>query len=66
MTGQMFIAGLALIAILVVLAWTLVDHARETAEPEGPVLFDRSGRLIGATEELPMWTPQHRARRWFR
>lgn len=69
MTGQMFIAALALLAIVAVLLWAVADHVRDedVKEPAGPVLLDRSGRLIAPTEELPLFTPgRHRAGRWGR
>lgn len=65
----MFIAALALVAVLVVLFWTVADHAasKTTVEPAGPVFFDQAGRFIAATEELPVFKPgRHRARRWSR
>jgi hypothetical protein len=67
MTGQSFIAVLALAAVIAVLLWTLADHARNLPvdEPTGPVLFDRAGRLIGSTEELPVFRPGRHRARWF-
>lgn len=67
MTGQAFIVLAALVAILLVLLWTIADHVQSLPAEErtGPTLFDRDGRLIGATEELPVFRPgKHRAR-WF-
>lgn len=66
MTGQSFIVVLALAAIIAVLLWTIADHLKPLAaeEPASPSLFDRDGRLIGSTEELPLFRPgKHRARR---
>jgi hypothetical protein len=61
--GQLLVPGLALLAIVAVLAWTVVDCRRhEAREFPRAVLFDRDGRLVGATEELPLYRGgRHRA-----
>jgi hypothetical protein len=44
MTGQGFIAVLALIAVLVVLLWAVVDHLRPVESPAEELPFVRSHR----------------------
>lgn len=67
MTGQAFIVLLALVAVLAVLLWTVADHFHSLPEEStGPALFDRDGRLIGATAELPVLKPGRHRARWSR
>lgn len=47
MTGQAFIAILALIAVLVVLLWAVVDHLRTVEAPAEELPFVRSPRAPG-------------------
>jgi hypothetical protein len=54
MTGQTLIIALAVAPAVVVLVWTVVDCRRYNAAPTAH-LFDQDGRLIGATDELPLY-----------
>jgi hypothetical protein len=47
MTGQGFIAVLALIAIVVIFAWAVVDHLRTVESPAEELPFVRSHRAPG-------------------
>jgi hypothetical protein len=47
MTGQGFIAVLALIAIVVIFAWAVVDHQRTVESPNDELPFVPSHRTPG-------------------